>query len=88
MPHGNLAAARACAERIRRETEELRFPQTARDLRVSVSAGVAEYAPGESVSSLVERADQALYRAKQSGRNRVESAAPVLLMAAAQTRTA
>ncbi|MDR3417764.1 MAG: GGDEF domain-containing protein [Nevskia sp.] len=82
MPQCNLAAARTCAERIRRETEELCIADCPPELRVSVSVGVAEYSPGESVAALVERADQALYRAKQGGRNRVEAASPVLLTTA------
>lgn len=39
---------------------------------LSVSIGVASARPGESWSDLLERADQALYRAKQNGRNRAE----------------
>lgn len=38
---------------------------------VTVSVGVAKYEPGESRHSLLERVDQALYRAKNQGRNRV-----------------
>ncbi len=38
--------------------------------RVTVSIGVATVLPGESVTGLVERADAALYAAKEAGRNR------------------
>jgi diguanylate cyclase (GGDEF)-like protein len=38
---------------------------------VTVSAGVAGYRAGESVSQLLHRADEALYEAKHAGRNRV-----------------
>ena len=44
------------------------------DITITVSAGVAEYVPGESVAETLRRADEALYVAKQSGRNRVASA--------------
>ena len=37
---------------------------------ITVSVGVAEFQPGESIGDLVERADRALYQAKRSGRNR------------------
>jgi diguanylate cyclase len=39
---------------------------------ITVSVGAAEFQPGESVESLIERADEALYLAKNNGRNRVE----------------
>jgi len=38
----------------------------------SFSAGISLYKPGETASAFVERADKALYGAKQLGRNRVE----------------
>jgi diguanylate cyclase (GGDEF)-like protein len=41
---------------------------------VTVSVGVATLAPDESGEDLIQRADQALYRAKEEGRNRVEAA--------------
>ena len=45
---------------------------------VTISAGVAAYRPGEPLSDLIERSDEALYRAKDGGRNLVmpETAAP------------
>ncbi|WP_243439932.1 diguanylate cyclase [Fundidesulfovibrio soli] len=44
--------------------------------QVTASFGVAAYHPGDDVASLLRRADDALYRAKASGRNRVEIAPP------------
>ncbi|RZI82394.1 MAG: GGDEF domain-containing protein [Rubrivivax sp.] len=46
------------------------------ELRVSFSAGVATWQPGDTVEHLIERADQALYRAKSGGRDRTELAPP------------
>lgn len=42
--------------------------------RITLSAGVAEFTPGESIDSLIERADNALYTAKRNGRNQVAAA--------------
>lgn len=42
--------------------------------RITISAGVAEYRPGEALSAFVQRADAALYGAKRQGRNRVVAA--------------
>ena len=41
---------------------------------ITISLGVAQYAPPESISAWLHRADEALYRAKANGRNRVELA--------------
>jgi diguanylate cyclase (GGDEF)-like protein len=39
------------------------------DYRLSVSVGIAEFHPGESVEDVIQRADRALYQAKSSGRD-------------------
>lgn len=45
--------------------------QDVSELTVTVSGGVAELRDGDSLETLVERADQGLYRAKETGRNRL-----------------
>ena len=40
---------------------------------VTMSLGIAQLRPGDTPATLLERADQAMYRAKRNGRNRVEA---------------
>jgi diguanylate cyclase (GGDEF)-like protein len=74
LPRTGPADAAEVAERLRRAVERLAVADLAAGLAVTVSVGVASLASGESIEDLVRRADAALYRAKQSGRNRVEVA--------------
>lgn len=75
LPQTAMAGAVGLAERLRRAVAEMVVPLAGTDLRVTISVGVAERQPGEaSFDHLLGRADQALYRAKQSGRDRVELA--------------
>jgi diguanylate cyclase (GGDEF)-like protein len=66
------------AERLRVAIEELHIPlcgdEGADQLRVTISIGVATQARQESWEQLLERADQALYSAKNKGRNQVQLA--------------
>jgi len=77
LPETDLADAVAVAGRVRAAfaATPLRPAADAVEHR-TLSAGVAAFCPGESLSSLVERADAAMYRAKQLGRNRVAAAPP------------
>lgn len=68
-PATGLGGALNLAERLRAELEAETFPVAG---SITLSAGVAEYLEGESLEAWVGRADQALYRAKELGRNRVE----------------
>lgn len=77
MPDTDAGYALAVAERLRRLVSEKRFAVPARDegLTVTLSAGVATATdPMETGDQLLKRADEALYAAKQAGRNCVLAA--------------
>jgi len=69
-------AAMTVAERLRQAVEHERVNVEGQNeaLQVTISIGAARHCPGEVSDATLERADQALYRAKQAGRNRVELA--------------
>jgi diguanylate cyclase (GGDEF)-like protein len=69
LPNTKLHGARQLAERLRETVEQTVFSHIGRQ---SISLGVATYARGESMKSLIHRADSALYLAKKEGRNRVK----------------
>jgi len=74
LPGADLAACHASAERIRRSIAECTITRrsTGEVLPgITVSIGVAQFQPGESMADLIERCDRGLYFAKRSGRNRV-----------------
>jgi diguanylate cyclase len=64
-----LAKARAMVEAIAARPFAL---EDGRKVAITISAGVAAARPGDDATSLVLRADEALYRAKHGGRNRAE----------------
>ncbi|MGI5863828.1 MAG: diguanylate cyclase [Myxococcales bacterium] len=72
LPNTPLQGGVVTAERYRKSVEGASFPWSDKRLRVTVSIGVAELAPGWTDEVLLKRADEALYKAKQGGRNRVE----------------
>jgi diguanylate cyclase (GGDEF)-like protein len=72
MPGTRLQDACAVLERLRAEVAAGGFEQLAAGLQVSFSCGVVQCDEGEQQDAAIDRADRALYRAKQGGRNRVE----------------
>jgi eukaryotic-like serine/threonine-protein kinase len=58
-------------ERLRAAVEATVVSGTSETIRVTISVGVAELKPDDTLESLLSRADEALYRAKEGGRNRV-----------------
>ncbi|HLM35079.1 MAG TPA: diguanylate cyclase [Gaiellaceae bacterium] len=72
MPGTDSAGGANLAERARAALEELEIRSTDGDpIRVTASFGVASFANGESIEEIVAAADDALYRAKRAGKNRV-----------------
>lgn len=68
--------AMVTAERVRQRIAALTFPDISPELRITVSIGIAESRHKEDTALTFKRADEALYQAKQSGRNRSIAAAP------------
>jgi diguanylate cyclase (GGDEF)-like protein len=58
-------------ERLRMAVEAVEVPGPDGPIRVTVSVGVAELKPDDTLEALLGRADEALYRSKAAGRNRV-----------------
>ena len=72
LPNADAAAGRELAERIRGTVEEQRFDFNGRQLRQTVSMGVAQMKPAmEHYLELLNEADRRLYESKRAGRNRV-----------------
>ena len=75
MPETTLEAAVAGCERLRASIASTAIPTDDRELGVTVSIGVARWNRGtETIERLIDRADKALYAAKEAGKNRVERA--------------
>ena len=75
LPETDLSEALLLAQRLsRRISDTVITPEHDAPMPVTVSVGVAALASDETGEELIHRADQALYRAKQNGRNRVETA--------------
>jgi two-component system, cell cycle response regulator len=74
MPETDMAVAAMVAERLRRRiaAEPFAIQQGARSIPVTISIGLAALrGKNENAATVLKRADQALYRAKRDGRNRV-----------------
>lgn len=75
LPETDLKGAVGLAERLRLALAGAQTRLDGADVRITASIGVASLRAGESLDSLLHRADQALYSAKRAGRDRVMVAA-------------
>ena len=74
LPDTILETARILAENIRTSINNKRFrkKQTGEELStITISLGIAQYRPSEAVVDFIQRADDGLYQAKRTGRNKV-----------------
>ena len=75
LPGANQSeAALLTAERLRKAVSDLKFSVPSGPISVTISLGVAQVAPKESLTDTLKRADEALYECKRSGRNQVQAA--------------
>ncbi len=79
LPYTKLPEAQMVAERLRKAVEKTKIDiskvnsdVTEKNIGVTISLGVAEYSPDDDENTLLQKADKALYKAKENGRNRVE----------------
>ena len=74
LPETVLASAHLTAERIRMAVSNIKLSDNGREIAVTISIGLATFDPKmKNFTELVEAADKMLYKAKEGGRNRVES---------------
>jgi diguanylate cyclase (GGDEF)-like protein len=72
LPEADMEGAALIAERIRRMVSETEIPLADEPINVTVSIGVAEFDhQNQSLETLIDCADRAMYASKQAGRNQV-----------------
>ena len=79
LPYTKLPEARMVAERLRKAVENTKIDISKvnsdvsdKDISVTISLGITEYGDGDDEKTILQKADKALYKAKESGRNRAE----------------
>ena len=70
LPNTDKESALKFANKLRLIIEKTRFNYSNKSIAITISCGISEFREGDSPESVFERADQALYYAKNSGRNR------------------
>ena len=74
LPETPLQGGLQLLENLRANIQQCPFHFKGARIEVTFSAGVSAFCPGDTAETAFERADRAMYRAKESGRNRVEVA--------------
>lgn len=74
LPETEIHAAKIVGERIRKCIENIEIEYDGNSMSVKVSAGITQLHPKADIDNktIIQRVDQALYKAKESGRNRIE----------------
>ncbi|MFA4844694.1 MAG: GGDEF domain-containing protein [Candidatus Margulisiibacteriota bacterium] len=74
LPDTQISGAKIVAEKIRAAVEALQLNSKGKQITVTISGGIAILNKDEVSENLISRADSALYRAKENGRNQIETA--------------
>ena len=72
LPNTKLSGAMKLAERIRENIQNHKFIFNDIKVPITVSIGITSASKNDSIYSLIQRVDEALYEAKNKGRNRIE----------------
>jgi diguanylate cyclase (GGDEF)-like protein len=72
LAYPDLSDALMCADRIRKLASEIQYPGLSEGFRVTISMGLTQYRSMEDIDITLKRADDALYRAKRTGKNIIE----------------
>ena len=73
MPQTELNAAIGAANKLREAVEANQFHYQQKRVLITISCGATQFKDDDTIDSAFQRADQALYKAKQNGRNRCEA---------------
>jgi len=73
FPNTDLDRAESVAHRLKDQFAEKTFEADEETFQVTCSIGLSEWREGDPAEELIERADQALYRAKEAGRDAVRT---------------
>jgi len=71
MPETSAEEAKIVAEKLRTKIESSPFNFKKEPVQITISFGISQFASGETIEKVFERADKALYKAKENGRNQV-----------------
>nr|WP_238322167.1 GGDEF domain-containing protein [Vibrio mexicanus] len=71
FPETELEEAQAVLKRLMSKLKEAQLPDPAERLTLTVSIGLVQFKPGESVGDILNRADDLLYAAKHAGRDQI-----------------
>jgi diguanylate cyclase len=80
LPETDLSAAITVAETLRESIEKCSFQYAEENVGITISCGLAQLKGNDNLDSIFQRADKALYKAKETGRNRCISEEQLLLM--------
>ena len=71
MPNSDLKQIAAPLEKIRKTIKAIPFKFKSKNLRITISLGASQFKVNDSIVEVFDRADAALYEAKNSGRDRI-----------------